>query len=58
MALIGVIGGSGLYEMQGLDNVREHRVETPSARPPTLSLPASCRVSPSPSWPATVADTG
>ncbi|MFC6632460.1 S-methyl-5'-thioadenosine phosphorylase [Microbulbifer taiwanensis] len=33
MALIGVIGGSGLYEMQGLDNVREHRVETPFGAP-------------------------
>lgn len=29
MALIGVIGGSGLYEMPGLENVREVQVETP-----------------------------
>lgn len=27
--LIGVIGGSGLYDMPGLDNRRERRVETP-----------------------------
>jgi len=28
-AIVGVIGGSGLYEMQGLGTVREHRIETP-----------------------------
>lgn len=30
---IGVIGGSGLYEMEGLTNVREERVETPFGDP-------------------------
>ena len=28
-AEIGIIGGSGLYDMAGLTNVREERVETP-----------------------------
>ncbi|WP_323845012.1 S-methyl-5'-thioadenosine phosphorylase [Microbulbifer magnicolonia] len=28
-ALIGVIGGSGLYDMQGLSNAQEQRIETP-----------------------------
>ena len=30
---IGVIGGSGLYEMQGLESVREERVTTPFGDP-------------------------
>ncbi|QQL44911.1 S-methyl-5'-thioadenosine phosphorylase [Sulfuriroseicoccus oceanibius] len=30
---IGVIGGSGLYEMEGLENVREVQVETPFGAP-------------------------
>jgi len=32
-AVIGVIGGSGLYEMEGLDEVRRVRVETPFGDP-------------------------
>ncbi|MDY6835206.1 MAG: S-methyl-5'-thioadenosine phosphorylase, partial [Chloroflexota bacterium] len=28
-AKVGVIGGSGLYEMEGLQNVEEVRVSTP-----------------------------
>lgn len=32
-AEIAVIGGSGLYEMEGLENVRETRVSTPFGRP-------------------------
>src|SRR5713101_3067770 len=32
-ASIGVIGGSGLYEMEGLTRVREVRVSTPFGRP-------------------------
>jgi len=32
-AAIGVIGGSGLYEMEGLDDVRRVRVETPFGDP-------------------------
>jgi 5'-methylthioadenosine phosphorylase len=30
---LGVLGGSGLYEIDGLQNVREERVETPWGRP-------------------------
>jgi len=30
---IGIIGGSGLYEMEGLTGVREHAVETPFGSP-------------------------
>ncbi|MCP4807634.1 MAG: S-methyl-5'-thioadenosine phosphorylase [Proteobacteria bacterium] len=30
---IGVIGGSGLYEIEGLNNIREERVETPFGDP-------------------------
>jgi 5'-methylthioadenosine phosphorylase len=32
-AVIGVIGGSGLYEMEGLEDVRRVRVETPFGNP-------------------------
>ncbi len=31
--LIGIIGGSGLYEMEGLERVEERRVETPFGAP-------------------------
>jgi len=31
--VIGIIGGSGLYEMEGLTNVREERVTTPFGEP-------------------------
>jgi 5'-methylthioadenosine phosphorylase len=30
---IGVIGGSGLYEMEGLTNIRTARVATPFGKP-------------------------
>ncbi len=30
---IGIIGGSGLYDMEGLEEVREERVETPFGQP-------------------------
>jgi 5'-methylthioadenosine phosphorylase len=33
MKRIGVIGGSGLYEMEGLTNVREERISTPFGDP-------------------------
>ncbi|MFK7931061.1 MAG: S-methyl-5'-thioadenosine phosphorylase [Myxococcota bacterium] len=33
MARIGVLGGSGLYELDGLSNLREERVETPFGDP-------------------------
>ena len=32
-AEIGIIGGSGLYAMPGLSNVREERVTTPFGEP-------------------------
>ncbi|MEK6669458.1 S-methyl-5'-thioadenosine phosphorylase [uncultured Aquabacterium sp.] len=32
-AEIGIIGGSGLYQMEGLANVQEHVVDTPYGRP-------------------------
>ncbi|HWU40747.1 MAG TPA: hypothetical protein VN203_24125, partial [Candidatus Acidoferrum sp.] len=31
--LIGIIGGSGLYQMEGLESVREERVQTPFGDP-------------------------
>jgi 5'-methylthioadenosine phosphorylase len=31
--LIGIIGGSGLYEMEGLESVEERRVQTPFGQP-------------------------
>jgi 5'-methylthioadenosine phosphorylase len=31
--VIGIIGGSGLYEMEGLESVEERRIETPFGRP-------------------------
>jgi 5'-methylthioadenosine phosphorylase len=30
---IGILGGSGLYRMEGLSDVKEHRIETPFGRP-------------------------
>lgn len=36
MAEIGVIGGSGLYQMEELENVREVRVDTPFGEPSDL----------------------
>lgn len=32
-AIIGVMGGSGLYHMAGLENVQEHHIETPFGAP-------------------------
>lgn len=32
-ASIGIIGGSGLYQIEGLEDVREHNVETPFGNP-------------------------
>lgn len=32
-AMIGIVGGSGLYRMDGLENVREERVDTPFGEP-------------------------
>jgi 5'-methylthioadenosine phosphorylase len=32
-AAIGIIGGSGLYQIEGLEDVQEHRVETPFGNP-------------------------
>ncbi|MEY2540522.1 MAG: 5-methylthioadenosine phosphorylase, partial [Verrucomicrobiota bacterium] len=30
---IGVIGGSGLYQIDGLQNVAEHKIDTPFGAP-------------------------
>ena len=35
-SIVGVIGGSGLYQMEGLENVREVRVSTPFGPPSDL----------------------
>lgn len=32
-AIIGIIGGSGLYSMEGLENLQEHWLETPYGQP-------------------------
>ena len=32
--IVGVIGGSGLYDIDGLEDVEEHVVETPFVSPP------------------------
>src|SRR5208283_3324823 len=32
-AIVGVIGGSGVYDLPGLENIREERVETPWGAP-------------------------
>lgn len=37
--MIGVIGGSGLYEMEGLEQVERVRLQTPSATLRTSSSP-------------------
>ena len=33
MKTIGVIGGSGLYEMEGLENIEEVTIDTPFGKP-------------------------
>ena len=33
MTTIGIIGGSGVYELDGLENIQEHTVETPFGTP-------------------------
>lgn len=37
-ALIGVIGGSGLYQMDALQNASEHRMDTPFGRPSDMII--------------------
>jgi 5'-methylthioadenosine phosphorylase len=32
-SILGVIGGSGIYDLPGLDNVREERIESPWGEP-------------------------
>lgn len=36
--ILGIIGGSGLYEMPGLENTREEQVDTPFGKPSALIL--------------------
>jgi len=31
--MLGVIGGSGLYELDGLEIINEHDIETPFGKP-------------------------
>ena len=45
---IGVIGGSGLYQMDGLINIREEEVETPFGRPSAPFLICLLYTSPRP----------
>jgi 5'-methylthioadenosine phosphorylase len=33
MAIVGVIGGSGLYQIEGIENVKEQIVKTPFGDP-------------------------
>ena len=32
-AVLGIIGGSGIYDLPGLQNVREERIESPWGEP-------------------------
>ena len=32
-AQLGIIGGSGLYAMEGLENLSEHKISTPFGEP-------------------------
>jgi 5'-methylthioadenosine phosphorylase len=42
-SIVGVIGGSGLYQMEGLENVREVRVSTPFGPPSDLYVRGSLK---------------
>jgi 5'-methylthioadenosine phosphorylase len=42
-ALLGIIGGSGLYEMMGLDDVREVRISTPFGDPSDAYITGTLR---------------
>jgi len=42
-SIIGVIGGSGLYQMAGLENVREVEVKTPFGKPSDKFVPATAK---------------
>ena len=58
MQTIGVIGGSGFYEMEGLTEVRRSRSRRPSARPPTPIVVGQLGPGASSSSPATGGATG
>ena len=32
-AILGIIGGSGIYDLPGLENVREERIDSPWGEP-------------------------
>lgn len=40
-AIVGVLGGSGLYEMQGLEQIEEHSVSTPFGAPSDVVVAGS-----------------
>ena len=56
--VIGVIGGSGVYEIDGLSNTRWEKVSSPFGEPRTSCSSASWTASPSASCRATAAATG
>ena len=54
---IGIIGGSGLYNMPGLEKPHEVRVKTPFGDPSDALVVGSLEANTSPSLPGTLADT-
>ena len=56
-ARVGVIGGSGLYAMPGLEELEERPLETLSGVHRTRCVSEDCRAWRSSSWPVTVAIT-
>ena len=51
--LIGIIGGSGLYDMEGLETIREETVRTPFGDPSDALSWGDCTAGRWRSWPAT-----
>lgn len=41
---VGIIGGSGLYQLEGLDDVKEHAVKTPFGDPSDVIFGGILRV--------------
>jgi len=38
MSAIGIIGGSGLYALEGIDNIKEYDIDTPFGKPSDVIL--------------------
>ena len=57
-AVLGIIGGSGIYDLPGLDDVREERVASPGASRRTRCASGGSATTESCSCPATGAGTG